>query len=469
MMLVVSGARLRVAAAWAAAIAMLVVFATWSRPDPLFEQVTFVHVKLARGGSPDAVAASLGPRATGTLEPLFSRSPEALAQDRVSAAVRTRRDVPDLGRWFKVPVSGEVTQVVARLEALPDVSVAFPEPRFLLPGVGTTDDNATCPIKTPSYIPYQGYLGEAPQGVNAPVAWSLPGGTGENVWVADVEGGWNASHEDLPSERITHLGGTRMGDHWEAHGTAVLGEVAARDNGIGMVGIAPGVGRIVTASIGTIGVANALDLAQSELRPGDILIIELQTVGPRHAFAPAEYWDDVFDVVSVATARGVIVVAAAGNGAEDLDHGDYARKFDRGFRDSGAIMVGAGAPAATGYVDRSRLDFSNYGSRVDVQGWGREVATFDYGDLQNCATKDRRYTRKFAGTSSATPVVAGAAILLQSVHKEASNPPLSPTEMRALLQRTGSPQTDGPHGPASEHIGPRPDLARALEALGTHR
>lgn len=31
---------------------------------------------------------------------------------------------------------------------------------------------------------------------------------------------------------------------------------------------------------------------------------------------------------------------------------------------------------------------------------------------------------------------------------------------------TGTPQVDGPHGPATQHVGPRPDLARALRDLG---
>ena len=61
--------------------------------------------------------------------------------------------------------------------------------------------------------------------------------------------------------------------------------------------------------------------------------------------------------------------------------------------------------------DRVRLDFSNYGSRVDVQGWGRMVATLEYGDLQSCTGAeadytDRHYTGEFAGTSSASPIVA---------------------------------------------------------------
>jgi serine protease len=128
-------------------------------------------------------------------------------------------------------------------------------------------------------------------------------------------------------------------------------------------------------------------------------------------------------------------------------------------------MVGAGGPPRDGFRDRERLDFSNYGARVDVQGWGRKVATLDYGDLQACDVEhrenvDRDYTNEFSGTSSASPIVAGAAILAQSVAKQ-SGRTLSPLEMRELLRSTGTPQA----GNTKQHIGPRPDLKRALEAL----
>ena len=116
-----------------------------------------------------------------------------------------------------------------------------------------------------------------------------------------------------------------------------------------------------------------------------------------------------------------------------------------------------------GWTDRSRLDFSNYGSRVDVQGWGRMVATLDYGDLQGCDATGRKYTNYFGGTSSASPIVAGAALLVESIVKTERRCPLSPKDLRTLLVDTGSPQTDGPHGPAKQHIGPRPDLAGAIE------
>jgi len=161
-------------------------------------------------------------------------------------------------------------------------------------------------------------------------------------------------------------------------------------------------------------------------------------------------------------ADGPAEAARLGNGGEDLDHRAYGRKFDRAHRDSGAIMVGAGGPPREGFDDRARLDFSNYGGRVDVQGWGRKVATLDYGDLQACGDpqRDRHYTGEFAGTSSASPIVAGAAVILEGIARQRGRV-LAPAALRDLLRRTGTPQA----GDTSQAIGPRPDLERAIRAL----
>ena len=411
-------------------------------------------------------------RGVAATERLFARSPVTLALERMAAAVRSGRAMPDLGRCRRVRLRGtreEIARTLAALEASRDVAVSFVPPVAELATVSRppAGDGGSCPITTPRYDARQGYLGPAPAGIDAAFAWALPGGRGSSVQFADVEGAWNREHEDLPGARIVQVGGRHMrGRDWQAHGTAVLGEVAARDNDLGMTGIAPDVARIVTSSIRDLTTAAAIDRAQAALEPGDVLLIELHAIGPRRRFLPVEFWDDVYDAVSIATGRGVVVVAAAGNGAEDLDHPRYRGKLDRAGRDSGAILVGAGAPAEPGYVDRARLDFSNYGSRVDVQGWGRVVATLDYGDLQGCDAHGRKYTGLFAGTSSASPVVAGAAVLLESIVRTQRGCALDPRAVRSILAATGTPQTDGPDGPASQNIGPRPDLARAIgEAL----
>jgi subtilisin family serine protease len=359
-----------------------------------------------------------------------------------------------LAGWYRLDVpSSRVESELARLAADPNVDDAFIAPVLALPSVSGDD---SCPITTPSFEQLQGYLGPAPEGIDVAAAWTR-GVRGAGVWFADIEGGWNAGHEDLPGARIAHVHGTPMtGPGWREHGTAVLGEVVGVANGRGVTGIAPDVERVVTSSIGNSEAADAIDAAAQALRPGDVLLVELQGYGPRGRFVPVEYWDEIFDAIAAATARGVVVIEAAGNGGEDLDHKLYRDKFDRRRRDSGAIMVGAGGPPRPGFRDRERLDFSNYGGRVDVQGWGRRVATLDYGDLQRCAGSDRHYTDEFSGTSSASPIVAGAAILLESYAHHA----LSPAQVRAILAN-GSPQT----GDLDEHIGPRPDLAKALRLV----
>lgn len=432
--------------------------------DAAVEEVV-AHVELAPG------AGSAWARVNGVIgaAPLFSRSPAALALDRVAAAVRSGRPMPDLARWRRVRLRGthaEIDRALAALAARPEVIEAFVPPVPELATLARTgDDGPSCPIRTPRYDERQKYLGPAPSGIDAPFAWQLAGGRGQAVAFADIEGGWNQAHEDLPGQRIADVGGPHMpGRGWQAHGTAVLGEVAAVDNDLGMTGIAPEVARLVTSSIRDLTIAEAIDRAQAALEPGDVLLIELHAIGPRRRFIPVEYWSDVYEAVRVATGRGVVVVAAAGNGGEDLDRKIYRGRLSRAGRDSGAVLVGAGAPDADGFVDRSRLDFSNYGSRVDLQGWGRMVATLDYGDLQGCDAHGRKYTALFSGTSSASPVVAGAAVLVESIYRAERGCPLAPRELRALLAATGSSQTDGPHGPASQHIGPRPDLARALPA-----
>jgi hypothetical protein len=287
------------------------------------------------------------------------------------------------------------------------------------------------------------------------------------------------------------LGGTPSSDiGWRNHGTAVIGVFSATENAFGVTGICP------AANVGVVSIFGdgrtsslAIREAADKLGAGDILLIELHRPGPRNSFEDrddqlgyiaVEWWPDDYDAIRYAIGRGVIVVEAAGNGAENLDDAlydtpdngfptDWKNPFRRGAYDSGAILVGAGAPPPNTHgndhgPDRSRLDFSNYGSAVDVQGWGREVTSCGYGDLQAGANEDQWYTDQFSGTSSASPVVVGALGCAQGVRRAAVSTLLTPATARALLHATGSPQQDGPAGPTTQRIGNRPDLRQMLAA-----
>jgi len=169
-------------------------------------------------------------------------------------------------------------------------------------------------------------------------------------------------------------------------------------------------------------------------------------------FVPVEYWLANFDVIRTATANGKIVVAAGGNGSMNLDNAVYGNRFNRNYRDSGAILVGAG----TSSTPHSPMCWTNYGSRVDAQGWGENVTTTGWNCDAFSYGIDQCYTYSFNGTSSASPIVAGAAAAIQSYFKNVKGNTLNSYAVRQLLVNTGTPQS------GTNHIGPLPNLVNAL-------
>jgi subtilisin family serine protease len=305
-----------------------------------------------------------------------------------------------------------------------------------------------------------------------------------------VEYAWRFTHEDLRLNKGGVIAGTPSAEvDYRNHGTAVIGILGADRNSIGVTGIAPDAMIRAAACNGGVGTSEAIVQAAGPLSVGDILVIELHRPGPQYGFAlrndqlgfiPIEWWPDDFAAIQYAVGIGIIVVAAGGNGAQNLDDSLYdvnpvstpygsfppswSKPFRRGSVDSGAILVGAGAPPPQTHgrswgAARSRLDFSNYGSCIDAQGWGREATTTGYGDLQGGPDEDVWYTDQFAGTSSATPIVAGAMGCVQGNRRARKSGSLTPAEARLLLRSTGSAQD-----PASalQRIGNLPDLRQLL-------
>jgi hypothetical protein len=327
---------------------------------------------------------------------------------------------------------------------------------------------------------FQGYLDPAPLGMDVRYAWTLPGGRGENVRIVDIEYDWNLQHNDLvgtTSDLFIYVKGGSSPDLRQAninHGTAVLGELVAAPDGIGVTGIAhrARLGLINPVSDGIVlNIAAAVKRATSAMRAGDVMLLELQSInGPRFDVAtgrgllPIEFEPEVFQAIKAATSKGIVVVESAGNGSENLDLPAYNGAFDRNKRDSGAILVGAGLPEGGVYgagPDRTRTAESNYGSCVDLQGWGRFITTTGFGDLRREQGENNWYTIDFGATSGATAMVAGAAALIQSILIERGRAPLAPTDLRQLLVCSGSPQT----GDTGERIGPRPNLRAAVALL----
>lgn len=381
---------------------------------------------------------------------------------RTNAVLNLRKSVADLNTEFylNVPTGMSAATVCDTLNALTVVELARPAP---LP---------VRPPGTPNFEAAQQYLNPATNGVDAECMWNVPGGTGINVNVCDIEYSWNFDHEDLPA--FTLLGGTPDNPFNSLeHGTAVLGELVGVNNGFGVTGIAYNATAFVAAAKtqgNVYNLAGAISTALATLSVGDFILIEQQAAGPNwpggksdFGLVPSEWDLSVYNAIVVAVGNGVTVVEAAGNGSQDLDSADYNvghAPFLPG-NDSGAIIVGAGASPGSVDGDRSRLDFSCYGSTVDVQGIGENVVTTGYGDLYNSEGMNLWFTGTFNGTSSSSPIVCGAGILVQSAYNQATGMNLTPAEIRDALIATGSPQQDGTN-PATEHIGPRPNAAAAF-------
>ncbi len=386
---------------------------------------------------------------------------------------------------------GDLAALADRLRRDDTVAAAYVKPAAEPPLAPLAHNTVApdAPAVTPDFRTRQGYLDAAPAGIDAAWAHTRPGGLGTGVRVIDVEGAWRFTHEDLRQNQGGVIGGTSSAElGWRNHGTAVAGEISGDLNAYGVTGIAPEA-HIRAISIFGVGSAAAIRSAADALDPGDVLLIELHRPGPRfdyrgqpdqRGYIAVEWWPDDFAAIRYAVGRGIVVVEAAGNGNENLDDpvydarpGDFPTGWHNPFRggdaDSGAVLVGAGAPPPGLHgrdhgPARSRLPFSNYGVRLDAQGWGREVTTTGYGDLQGGADEDFWYTDEFSGTSSASPIVVGAVAAYQGMRAIGPGR-ATPDQVRALLRATGSPQTDAPGRPVTQRIGALPDL-RAMTAHG---
>ncbi len=367
----------------------------------------------------------------------------------------------------------------------PPTTIASPGPRSAAINDMAPDAN-DAPPTTPDFVASQIYRNQTPAGVDALFASTLPGGDGSGVKIVDCEWAWRFTHEDLLKNQGGVVAGTSSGD--ANHGTAVLGVISGDANAFGITGIAPGA-VISASSFSDQSSSQAIKAAADKLRPGDIILLEIHRPGPNTPDPPQgqlgyiaiEWWPDDFAAIRYAVQKGIVVVEAAGNGFQNLDdavyntpqHGfpaSWRNPFNPANRSSGAVLVGAGAPPPNTHgrdwgPDRSRLDFSNYGVRVDVQGWGREVTTTGYGNLQGGENQeDLWYTDTFGGTSSASPIVVGSLACVAGVLRARGHRHLTSDRARRLVRGSGAPQQAAPGRPASQRIGNRPNLRQLIPA-----
>jgi serine protease len=346
------------------------------------------------------------------------------------------------------------------LSSLSATSAFAKNPIWIIP-----DTTVTTPASaTPLFVNSQTYLEDAPMGVGAKSSWAIKGGTGEFLKLVDIEVTYETTHEDFNTP--FYIGNNPIDQDPDTnHGTAVWGEIAAKNDSKGVTGIAYGIQYGVYGFIeGDLddmsdayktGINTAIQGAIDHLDAGDVMVIEQEMNGPI-GDTSVDYWPEILAQLKKATDKGILCVEAAGNGGNDLDSTAYNGAFDLTKFDSGCIMVGAADP-----TDHDRMSFSNYGSRIDAFGIGTDVTTTGYGDLFS-GGPNRDYTSSFNGTSSATPIVAGAVAVVSSIAK-AQGKIITPLEMRAALRATGTPQGTTT---SAQRIGTLPNIPELLKFLG---
>ncbi|MFK3651491.1 S8 family serine peptidase [Lysobacter enzymogenes] len=417
--------------------------------------------KLGRLTALDSLTGGAGPVAA--LEPLFHA--DAATLSALSKSAQAQGPQPDLSQWFRIRVKPgqDAARVIDELNAMSIVETAYAAPLPVpLPA-------------SPNYESNQYYkLPAAQNGIDSEYARTVAGGNGAGVRVLDIEYSWNTGHEDLSKLR---LAGARVNNGTPTdpfndnnHGTAVMGQLVADNNGIGVTGLVDGASAYMTNAMNTergYDPANAILTAANFLRAGDVILIEQQAAGPSacNGYVPVEWIASVHAAIVTATNKGIHVVQAGGNGNMNLDNTScFGSPFPAGRADSGSIIVGAGGPRSNswcsdGTAERAKQSFSTYGSRVNVQAWGRCVTTTGYGNLYNGGV-NAYYTKVFSGTSSASPIVASAVVALSGIAKQRGIT-LTPRQMRDLLRTTGTAQTGG-----GGNIGPLPNLRAAISQLG---
>jgi len=250
---------------------------------------------------------------------------------------------------------------------------------------------------------------------------------GYNVAVIDT--GIDLTHPDLNVVgNMTFVAGTTNGNDDNGHGSHVAGIIGARDNTVGVVGMAPGVGLWALKALDskgagyTSGIISALNWVAANASKRQIKVVNLSLGGPASATLDA--------AVTNCVNKGVIVVVAAGNSNVNAGTQSPARC-------SAAITVSAltdtdGLPGSRGPTtsvggDDTIASFSNFGSVVDCAAPGVIIRS----------TYKRGSYATMSGTSMAAPHVAGAAILY--LHRfPTATPAAVETAFKAAYSSSGS-------------------------------
>ena len=249
----------------------------------------------------------------------------------------------------------------------------------------------------------------------APKAWINPGEIPENELDDDGNGyiddvyGWDFTDAPNLQAEGDYLEGDNEPIDERGHGTHVAGIAGAMpNNGIGIAGVAWACPLMAVRAGLSLGGSSRMqddDSAAAIVYATDngANIINMSWGSEHRSFV-------IQDAINYAYARGVILVAAAGNSQKP------AAIFPAAYRKVIAV--------ASTEQNQQRFYQSNFGASVDIGAPGNVILSTQI---------DNQY-RRLTGTSMASPHVAGVAALLL-----AKRPALTQEEVRHILINTADP------------------------------
>jgi subtilisin len=234
------------------------------------------------------------------------------------------------------------------------------------------------------------------------------GNTGKGVKIAILDTGIDKNHEDL---KRNYKGGYNFVDNNEetfdlnSHGTHVAGIIAAEDNDIGVVGVAPEaeIYSVRILNYDATGTAADITAGLEWVKNNKMDIVNMSLGAAEDSITVQKACDILYK-------DGILLVAAAGNNGNEYGEGN---NIDNPANYQSVIAVGA-----TDSAD-NRAIFSSTGPKLEIAAPGVDIYSTlpgnKYGSL--------------SGTSMACPHIVGVAALIKKAYPEFTN-----VQIRVRLQ-----------------------------------
>lgn len=246
------------------------------------------------------------------------------------------------------------------------------------------------------------------------------GNTGKGIKIGILDTGIDYLHEDLSRN---YKGGYNFVDNntdaidYNGHGTHVAGIIAAEDNDIGVVGVAPDayIYSVRVLDYAATGTASDITAGLEWCLDNNMQIVNMSLGAREDSISVRNASDILYD-------SGILLIAAAGNNGNGIGTGD---NVDNPAKYNSVIAVGATD------INDDRASFSSTGQKLEISAPGKDIYSL----------LPRNKYASLSGTSMASPHVAGVAALVLS-----ADPGMSNVQTRIRLQTTAQNISKGTFG-----------------------